>query len=106
MAFSHKEAVTIYICAAYVPKEPLCLSGDALPASMWPIWCKYMYVQLSFPACSCVMRCAQRASERRCARYRLLRRYTGDLLLQQRLPTLLQRADDHSLPARRHLEQP
>lgn len=52
------------------------------------------------------MRRAQRASKWRCARCWLLRRHTGDLLLQQWLPTLLQRTDDHSLPARWYLEQP
>lgn len=59
-----------------------------------------------FTTCSCVVRRAERARQRRCARHWLLRRHTGDLLLQQRLSALLQRADDHSLPARRHLEQP
>lgn len=41
MAFSHKDAVTIYICAANVPNPPPCLSGVALPASMWRNTCVY-----------------------------------------------------------------
>lgn len=75
------------------------------PSSLCLVLCINMWVDhCLLPACSCVMRCAQCSSERRCAHCWLLRRHTGDLLLQQRLPAL-QRADDHSLPARRHLEQ-
>lgn len=55
---------------------------------------------------SCVMWCAQRASEWRCSRCRLFRWYTSDLLLRQWLPAFLQRVNDNSLPVRRYLEQP
>lgn len=42
MTFSHKDAVPIYICARTVPKQPLCLSAAALPASMGPVCCEYV----------------------------------------------------------------
>ena len=113
MGFSPYTGASTYThtCGGYVnvPAYHVCVY-QTLPESpyrMCLVLCINMCVDnRCLVVCSCVMRCAQCASERRCARCWLLCRHTGDLLLQQRLPAFLQRADDHSLPARRHLEQP